>query len=88
MRVYLDTSAVLPLVLPEERSAVMGQSWPDFKERWAWSWLVVEGEAALIRQRADSAAWSAWHQVIRSLNLVEMESAAHGALRAFNRGLG
>ena len=47
MRVYFDTSAILPLVLPEVHSEAVRRAWPDFSERRAWSWLVVEAEAAL-----------------------------------------
>lgn len=88
MRVYFDTSAVMPLVLAEKYSDAVRGAWPDFTERWAWSWLVVEAEAALVRQRADADAWAEWSRVVRSLNLVELNPRDHGALRAFNRGLG
>lgn len=88
MRVYFDTSAVLPLVLVETHSEPMRSAWPNFTERWAWSWLVMEAEAALVRQKADADAWSEWARVARSLTLVELNPHDHGALRAFNRGLG
>lgn len=88
MRVYFDTSAILPLVLPEVHSEAVRRAWPDFSERWAWSWLVVEAEAALIRQKADADAWTEWNRVSRSLTLVELNPREQGALRAFNRGLG
>ena len=88
MRVYFDTSAILPLVLPEVHSEAVRRAWPDFSERWAWSWLVVEAEAALIRQKADADAWAEWNRVARSLTLVELNPREQAALRAFNRGLG
>lgn len=88
MRVYFDTSAVIPLVLGETHSEAMRRAWPDMTERWAWSWLVVEAEAALVRQKADADAWAEWSRVARSLTLVELNPRDHGALRAFNRGLG
>ncbi len=88
MRVYFDTSAVIPLVLAETHSEAVRSAWPDITERWAWSWLVVEAEAALVRQRADADAWAEWSRVARSLNLVELNPRDHDALRAFNRGLG
>ncbi|HKK18172.1 MAG TPA: type II toxin-antitoxin system VapC family toxin [Opitutales bacterium] len=88
MRVYFDTSAIIPLVLAEPHSEAMRSSWPEFTERWAWSWLVIEAEAALVRQNADADAWAEWSRVARSLNLIELNPRDHGALRAFNRGLG
>lgn len=88
MRVYFDTSAIVPLVLAETHSEAVLRVWPDTTERWAWSWLVVEAEAALVRQKADADAWSEWSRVARSLTLVELNPRDHGALRAFNRGLG
>ncbi|MFO8027789.1 MAG: hypothetical protein R6U56_09010 [Opitutales bacterium] len=42
-----------------------------FEERWAWSWINVEAEAALIRQKADALAWQAWHRIARSLTLIK-----------------
>lgn len=88
MRVYFDTSAIVPLVLTETHSEVIRSSWPDFTERWAWNWLIIEAEAALVRQKADADAWEEWSRVARSLNLIELNPQDHAALRAFNRGLG
>jgi predicted nucleic acid-binding protein len=88
MRVYFDTSAVIPLVLAEKHTEAVRSAWPNISDRWAWSWLVVEAEAALVRQKADADAWTEWSRVLRSLNLVELNPSDHGALRAFNRGLG
>jgi len=85
---FFDTSAILPLVLPEEHSQSMRGAWPTFSERWAWSWILVEGEAALTRQKADVAAWQEWNRIARSLTLVELDPKDHASLRAFNRSLG
>lgn len=87
-RGFFDTSAVLPLVLPEEHSQSMRKAWPTFSERWGWSWILVEGEAALTRQKANVAAWQEWNRIARSLTLVELDPKDHAALRAFNRSLG
>ncbi len=85
---FFDTSAILPLVLNEEFSPFMRENWPAFSERWAWSWILVEGEAALTRQKANVAAWQEWHRIARSLTLVELDPRDHALLRAFNRSLG
>lgn len=88
MRVFFDTSAIVPLVLSEAHSAAVRRAWPGFTEYWAWSWLVVEAEAALVRQKADADAWAEWNRVARSLTLLELNPRDHATLRAFNRGLG
>ncbi len=88
MQVYLDTSAVVPLLLEESMSAAMHRSWPDFSQRWAWDWILVEAEAALIRQKADAVVWRQWGKIAQSLTLVELPSEERNALRAFNRSMG
>jgi len=88
MRVFFDTSAIVPLVLQEVYAADIRLHWPDFTERWAWSWILVEAEAALIRQKADATAWREWSRIARSLTLVELGQQDQHALRAFNRGIG
>lgn len=88
MRAYFDTSAILPLVLSESYSETISGVWPSCEERWAWSWLVVEAEAALVRQKADARAWAEWSRVARSLTLVDLSPHELSALRAFNRGIG
>lgn len=88
MRAFFDTSAILPLLLPELHSEAIRSVWPDIQERWAWSWLVTEAEAALVRQKANACAWEDWSRVARSLTIVELSPDEHVALRAFNRGLG
>jgi predicted nucleic acid-binding protein len=88
MRVFLDTSAVVPLVLNEPTSSVMHRYWTEFSQRWAWDWIVIEAEAALIRQKADPLAWRQWGKITQSLTLIELDSGDRNALRAFNRSIG
>jgi predicted nucleic acid-binding protein len=88
MRCYFDTSAVIPLVLNEERSVEIRELWPDLTEQWAWDWIIVEAEAALIRQKADAVAWREWARISRSLTLIELNPQDQRAWCAFNRGIG
>lgn len=88
MRVFFDTSAVVPLLLAEERSDAAFEYWTSRKEAWAWEWLLIETEAALVRQEADDTAWAAWRQICSSFTCCELTSARLAELRAFNRGLG
>lgn len=88
MRIFFDTSAVVPLLLREERSDAAHQYWAACDEAWAWDWLTIEAEAALVRQKADRDAWTAWRQVSTALTLCEFTSEHIEQLRAFNRTLG
>lgn len=88
MRIFFDTSAVVPLLLDEERSIAAHAIWAACEEAWAWDWLTIETEAALVRQKADRDAWAAWRQVSCALTLCEFTSERIAQLRAFNRSLG
>ncbi|NBB78212.1 MAG: PIN domain-containing protein [Verrucomicrobia bacterium] len=88
MRIFYDTSAVVPLLLAEERSEVAIEYWREQKEAWAWDWLLIETEAALIRQKADSTAWAAWRNIANNFTCCELSSSRLAELRAFNRRLG
>ena len=88
MRIFFDTSAVVPLLLAEARSDAALEYWVACDEAWAWGWLPVEAEAALTRQKADVAAWTAWRQISDAFTLCELTSARVPELRAFNRSLG
>ncbi|MFP4165998.1 MAG: hypothetical protein ACLFUF_02400 [Opitutales bacterium] len=88
MHIFFDTSAVVPLLLTEARSDQMLEHWAACNEAWAWSWLPVETEAALVRQRADATAWTSWRRISNAFTLCELASTRLPELRAFNRTLG
>ena len=88
MRIFFDTSAVVPLLLNEERSVTAHEYWTTCQEAWAWDWLTIETEAALIRQKADNTAWAAWRQISNAFTLCELSATRFAELRAFNRNLG
>lgn len=88
MNVFLDTSAVVSLLIREETTPQILRCWKNFTQKWAWDWLIIEAEAALIRQKADTQAWRQWNKVQQSLNLIESSIEDRGQLRAFNRGIG
>jgi predicted nucleic acid-binding protein len=87
VRIYFDTSAVIPLVLEEPRTAEAQSVWAGCTEVWAWDWLRVEAEAALARRNADSASWAAWRSIVACFHFVGISGAEHATLCAFNRGL-
>jgi predicted nucleic acid-binding protein len=88
MRIFFDTSAVVPLLLEEASTHVAQECWASCEEAWAWNWLTIETDAALVRQKADSTAWAAWRQISNEFTLCELDSPRLAELRAFNRSLG
>lgn len=88
MRIYFDTSAVVPLLIKEAGSERAQKCWRQCEDAWAWDWLLLEAEAALVRQAADPSAWAAWRQIANSLTCCEITADRLPEVRAFNRGLG
>jgi len=85
VRVFFDTSALVPLVLRESNSREAASVWRECTEAWAWDWMKVEAEAALTRRKADTRAWSAWRSLSGNFNLGTLNPDQFDALRAFNR---
>lgn len=88
MLAFFDTSAVVPLLLMEPHSEAAGQLWETTTGRYAWQWLRVEAEAALVRRRAPSVAWSHWRTLETTINWIEPQKGWQTSLRLFNRGIG
>ncbi len=85
---FFDTSAIVPLLLEEPNSEVATGLWLQATERYAWQWLRVETEAALVRRKASLASWESWRGLETSVHWVEPEEGWMKNLRLFNRGLG
>ncbi|HMP97679.1 MAG TPA: hypothetical protein PKA51_12215 [Kiritimatiellia bacterium] len=88
MDVFLDTSAVLPLLLNEPNTHAALAMWQEQRSAWAWSWMAVEAEAALIRRKASEAIWRQWRNLERNIAWVDPEHGWEVSLRDFNRALG
>lgn len=88
MELFFDTSGIVPLLLAEPHSAKAHSAWSKAKRIWAWRWLQVETEAALIRRKAPATAWQKWHQMSASFAWLDLEDKLFSQLRAFNRTLG
>lgn len=88
MMVFWDSSAVVPLLLREAHSRKAVKAWRDTDVHWAWDWLRVEVEAALIRRKADSPTWSQWRLLEKSLTFLRIDAADLSSLLALNRGCG
>ena len=85
---FFDTSAVVPLVILEPHSNAAAQLWSDSTTRFAWKWLRVEAEAALVRRKASPSAWNQWRKIEDSIHWIEPERNWLQQLRSFNRGVG
>lgn len=87
MHLFLDTSAVIPLLLQEPHTSGALNAIAQADRLFAWRWMQVEAEAALTRRRASPAAWSEWRQLASTLHWLELSEASLPALCAFNRPL-
>jgi hypothetical protein len=87
MRLYWDTSAVVPLVLQEPHSAAAQRARSAARRAFAWSWMQVEAEAALLRRDATATQWRNLTQLFSAFIWLDMESQDLPALRQFNRPL-
>jgi predicted nucleic acid-binding protein len=85
---FFDTSAIVPLLLEEPNSEVATRLWHQATERYAWQWLRVETEAALVRRKASGASWESWRGLEQAVHWVEPEEGWMKHLRLFNRGIG
>jgi len=88
VNVFFDTSAVVPLIFREPRSAQARQAWNESSLRIGWQWLRVETEAALCRRKGNAAAWSLWRKIETGIHWVEPDGEWWEHLKVFNRGVG
>lgn len=88
MRLFFDTSAIVPLLLREPHSPDAREMWKQSEEAHAWRWIEIETEAALVRRRAPPLAWKNWNRLQSALNLLTFPESDWPELRAFNRGIG
>ena len=88
MTAFFDTSAIVPLILREPHSEAARAAWDSAEECFAWKWLRVEAEAALVRRKASAQAWHLWRTIEGSMCWVEPEADWIESLRTFNRGVG
>jgi predicted nucleic acid-binding protein len=85
---FFDTSAIVPLILREPHSEVAQTAWKAAEDCFAWKWLRVETEAALVRRKASAPAWHLWRTIEGSMCWVEPEADWMEPLKTFNRGVG
>jgi len=87
MDVFFDTSAVVPLLIEEPGSPAALAIWAQAERAWAWQWLRVETEAALVRRKALPVAWANWRELALHIAFLDISEDLR-ALCDFNRALG
>ena len=88
MHLFFDTSAVVPLLLKEPGSKAARDAYLAGDAFYAWSWMRVETEAALIRRRADAVTWRDWRSLQRSFTWLGFPESMTVEVCSFNRELG
>ena len=66
MEGFWDTSAVVPLIFRETHTPLAQDAFGQTESFFAWDWMQVETEAALVRREAGEKDWKNWAE-IRSL---------------------
>ncbi len=84
MFAFWDTSAVVPLVLQERGSRSAQECFSRSDGDYAWSWMRVEAEAALLRRCAPVRAWESLDELLGGFRWVELPAGELPELRKFN----
>jgi predicted nucleic acid-binding protein len=88
MQLFWETSAVVPLVFAEPHSPEAERARAATSRAFAWPWMQVEAEAALLRRNATPAHWENLARLMSAFVWLDMEPHDLFALRQFNRPLG
>ncbi len=88
MQIYLDTSAVIPLLLQEPHSEAARKVWEHVEQAWTWDWMKVEAESALLRRKAVPDAWRQWRALAGQIRWLKPPETFIDDLCNFNRALG
>lgn len=87
-RLYFDSSAVFPILLEEVHSASAIQAIESAEICFAWEWMQVEVDAALMRRKADAMTLRSWHKFLGRFNLLRLPEDAMREVCQFNRSTG
>ena len=88
MHLFWDTSAVVPLIFQEPNSGVAQRAAGVTRRAFAWSWMRVEAEAALLRRGATTQSWQELSRLLSAFIWLNMNPGEEGAVCQFNRPLG
>jgi predicted nucleic acid-binding protein len=87
MQIFWDTSAIVALILQEQRTPEAADAWSGTTRAWCWRWMQVEAEAALARRGASPESWAQWRAVAGAFHVLDLEPARLPDLCTFNRAL-
>jgi predicted nucleic acid-binding protein len=85
MRLFWDTSAVLPLIFLEPHSSAARGARDVCTEAYGWSWMRIEAEAGLARRRATPEQWTHLALLCGAFIWIDLLPAEYPALLALNR---
>jgi len=88
MRLYWGTSAIVALIFQEPHTAAALRARDATRQAFAWSWMRVEAEAALIRRKAEPAHWKNLEKLFSVFIWLEWKSDDLTSLCRFNKTLG
>jgi hypothetical protein len=84
MIAYWDTSAFLPLLLQEPRTAAALVAARLVTMNFGWDWMRVEAEAGLRRRRAPAEAFKLMEGYFKKFQWVSVVSADHAGVCTLN----
>ena len=87
MRLFLDTSALVPLLVAEVHTAAAQRAWRDADSIFAWEWMRVEAEAALLRRQLLGQTQTALNELCAAIHFVASPDGWIPELCRFNRPL-
>jgi predicted nucleic acid-binding protein len=88
MHLFWDTSAVVPLIFQEPHTERAHRALAQGQLAFAWSWMRIEAEAALLRRRAGSEHWRELNELLSAFIWLVMNPSEESALCQLNRPLG
>lgn len=88
MRLFWDTSAIVPLIFQEPHTAPALRARAVARQVFAWNWMRVEAEAALVRRQARPADWKNLENLFSVFIWLDLDSSDCSSLCRFNKPLG
>lgn len=76
------------MVLKESRQIESLTIWESSVEHYAWNWLLVEAEAACVRQNASPDVWRDLRHFTSYFGFTELDTGDLQQLLTFNRVIG
>jgi len=82
---FWDTSAILPIIFQEPHTPRALLASRQTVQSYAWRWLRVEAEAALVRRRGSPQDFGRLRTLLASLSWIDLAPHQYDKLCAFNQ---